>query len=65
MNSYIKGIQDPSGKLITTSFRKSGFIGFFLAIKSIQALYNELVAAPSSKLKYSVPTYLQVQPRSS
>ena len=52
IEEYIKGIKDPSGKLITTSRRKTGFIGFLVAIKSIQALYNELVTAPSPKLKY-------------
>lgn len=39
---YILRLKNPSGETMHTSRRKTGFIGFLVAIKSIQLIFNEL-----------------------
>lgn len=41
-----------SGDLVITAGRKTGFIGFLMAIKSTTSIFKELVASPIPKLKY-------------
>jgi hypothetical protein len=47
---YIKGLTDDKGLPLIKSSRKTPFVGFLLAISSIQGLYEDLVK--SKKLKY-------------
>jgi len=49
---YISGLRDTAGQLMTAGRRKTAFIGFMVAIQSIQALYVKLVASPSGGMKY-------------
>ena len=49
---YIKSIKGPTGSSTITSRRKTGFLGFLVAIKSVRALYKDLVASTPAKLKY-------------
>ena len=49
---YISKLKNNQGTLITISKRKTGFLGFLAAIKSIKALYADLVAPSKPCLKY-------------
>ena len=50
--NYISKLRNGEGNLITESGKKTGFIGFLIAIKSIKALYKKLVDSPKPLLKY-------------
>ena len=49
---YISDLRDPTGQLLIESRRKTGFIGFLAAIKSITALYADLVYGDDAPLQY-------------
>ena len=50
--AYIIKLKNSSGTLLTMSKQKTGFLGFMIAIKSVKALYCELVASPKPHMKY-------------
>ena len=50
--TYISGLKEPSGTLMTTSRRKTGFIGFLTAIKSTKEIFRELVGKEDAPLRY-------------
>ena len=50
--TYISGLKEPSGTPMTTSRRKTGFVGFLTAIKSTKEIFNEMVGKESAPLKY-------------
>ncbi|KAK6174267.1 hypothetical protein SNE40_017579 [Patella caerulea] len=41
--TYISQLTDTSGLLMTSTRRKTGFIGFLVAIRTFQGLYNDLI----------------------
>ena len=49
---YINHLKDPTGTLILHAGRKTGFLGFLVAIKSTRSLFHEMVATSCPKLKY-------------
>ena len=51
-SDYISSLKDSTGTLITATTRKTGFLGFLVAIKSITSLYEMYVKPPQSQLKY-------------
>ena len=50
--SYISTLKDGEDQVLHASKRKTGFIGFLAAIKSVQGIFQDLVALPSAPLKY-------------
>ena len=50
--SYISTLKDGEDQVLHPSKRKTGFIGFLAAIKSVQDIFQDLVALPSAPLKY-------------
>ena len=50
--SYIMELKDKSGKRVLESRRKTGFLGFLIAIRSLQAMYHMHVSPSNSHLKY-------------
>lgn len=55
---YIRNLKDSNGKLLLTTNRRTGFLGFLTCMESTCLLYNTLIGDSSSKypLKY-LPTY--------
>ncbi|KAJ8047187.1 DNA transposase THAP9 [Holothuria leucospilota] len=51
---YILHLRDPSGQKMHETRRKTGFIGFLVAIKSTKALFHDLVETPQAPLTYLV-----------
>lgn len=51
-HKYIMGLKDASRKAMTTTRRKTGFIGFLVAIQSIRQIFHDLVEAPNAPLIY-------------
>ena len=50
--NYISRLKNDEGILIAESGKKTGFLGFLIAIKSIKGLYEKLVISPKPLLKY-------------
>ena len=50
--SYILSLKDPSGIPMHATRRKTGFVGFLVAIKSIKGIFYDLVEQPQAPLKY-------------
>ena len=50
--SYIFALTDPTGKPMYCTQQKIGFIGFLVAMRSIKALFNDLVEQAEVPLKY-------------
>ena len=50
--NYILGLKSADGQLMHTTRRKTGFIGFLAAVKSIKGLFHELVERAESPMKY-------------
>ena len=50
--SYISGLRDTNGLLMTQSRRKTAFVGFLASIQSVKALFVTLVDGASAPLKY-------------
>lgn len=51
-HSYILELKDTPGNYMLSSKRKTGFIGFLIATRSIQGIFNDWVERESSPLKY-------------
>ena len=49
---YISGLKNPHGHPMCNTKRKTGFIGFMVAIVSIKALFKDLVESAQAPLKY-------------
>ena len=49
---YILGLKDVTGKCMYTTRRKTGFVGFLVAIKSTKELFHNLVETVDAPLKY-------------
>ena len=49
---YISGLKSPDGMLMTSTWRKTGFVGFLAAIKSTKQLFHELVGKENAPLEY-------------
>jgi hypothetical protein len=49
---YIIGLRDASDNLMYTTRRKTGFIGFLVAIKSIKAIFHNLVGSSNAPVNY-------------
>ena len=49
---YVKGLTDPSGTPMHRTKRKTGFLGFLCAIKSVECLFHVLVSNLSTSMKY-------------
>ena len=49
---YISGLKSPDGMLMTSTRRKTGFVGFLAAIKSTKQLFHELVGKENAPLEY-------------
>ena len=49
---YIRGLRDVGGDLICSSRKKTGFLGFLCAIKSVGALFQDLIACEHPLLRY-------------
>lgn len=54
--NYIINLKDSQGKSMHTTRRKTGFVGFLVAITSVKGIFNELVQSPQAPLK-SLLTY--------
>ena len=51
--SYIFGLKDSTGgSPMYRTRRKTGFVGFLVAIQSVKAIFHELVELPQAPLKY-------------
>ena len=50
--TYLMGLKDCSGKPAYKSPRKVGFIGFLMAIKSVQGIFNDYIEAQGAPLEY-------------
>ena len=50
--SYILALKNSTGQPMHQSKRKTGFIGFLVAIRSIKGLFNDLVGQADAPLKY-------------
>ena len=51
-SNYIKGLKDAMGKPMYKTKRKTGFIGFILAIESVKLLFQELVEKNDAPFNY-------------
>jgi hypothetical protein len=49
---YILGLKSADGQLMHTTRRKTGFIGFIVAIKSIKGLFHDLIERTDAPMKY-------------
>ena len=49
---YILGLKDASGQKMYTTRRKTGFVGFLVAIKSTKGLFHDLVESENAPMKY-------------
>ena len=49
---YILGLNDASGQKMYTTRRKTGFVGFLVAIKSTKGLFHDLVESENAPMKY-------------
>ncbi|CAL4127774.1 unnamed protein product, partial [Meganyctiphanes norvegica] len=50
--TYIQSLKDAEGQLMYKTRRKTGFIGFLVAIKSFRGIFHDLVESPQAQLKY-------------
>lgn len=50
--SYIRSLVFPDGQLVIRSNRKTGFLGFLFCIRSLQYLYDTLIASPKPSLRF-------------
>ena len=50
--TYIRSLALPDGQLVISSTRKTGFLGFLFCIRSLQYLYETLIATPVPTLKF-------------
>lgn len=57
---YILGIKNPAGEPIHISRRKTGFVGFLVAIESVKMIFQTLVDNKDGPLKYLF-TYKLIQ----
>ena len=51
-SSYIKGLKNEVGNLMYNTKRKTGFVGFLLAIESVKLLFKELVEKTDPPMNY-------------
>ncbi len=51
-SNYIKGLRDEMGNLMYKTKRKTGFVGFILAIESVKSLFHELVGRTDAPMNY-------------
>ena len=51
-NDYIMGLKNTSDDLMYTTRRKTGFIGFMVAIESMKGIFAELVERKEAPMKY-------------
>ncbi len=51
-NEYILGLKNVSGQKMYLTRRKTGFVGFLVAIKSTKEIFHDLVEVPQAPLKY-------------
>ena len=49
---YIRSLKDPTGKLITSTQKKTAFVGFLMTLISVKQLYLTQVKPPDSPLSY-------------
>ena len=49
---YISSLQDTDGKLMFTTHRKTGFVGFLVAIESTKGIFQDIVGGQDAVLKY-------------
>ena len=55
---YMKELTNSSGRPMTTTNRKTPFIGFMMAIDSLTALHSELVTCPTNMIHHQPLKYL-------
>ena len=51
-SSYIKGLKNEEGNLMYKTKRKTGFVGFILAIESVKMLFKDLVGSIDPPMNY-------------
>ena len=51
-SDYIRGLKEPTGKQMTSSKRKTAFVGFLASVQSIKQIYLKYVKSEESPLSY-------------
>ena len=51
-SDYIKGLTDMNGKQMIRTQKKTGFLGFLVAIESCQGIFVQWIEAQNAPLKY-------------
>ena len=57
-DNYIEGLKDALQNPMYTTKRKTGFVGFFLAIKSVKGLFHDLVEQTQAPMNYLLTFYI-------